>query len=761
MPLQIPSLDNRRYQELLDEALARIPVHNPEWTNFNKSDPGVTLLELFAFMTETLLYRANQIPDRNRRKFLTLLGVPLQAASSARGLVTITNDRGPARTVTLASALEVRAGQTPFRTEQGLDVLPVEAQVFFKRILPDTANKPKLVAYYRQLYASHLGQPPTANPLLYETVPLTSQGALGVDLSETVDQSLWIALLLRPGIAPSDTALQDVRDAIATKTLNLGIVPLLEDAQRQLLPIGSAPQTGTRLLQYQLPKVPPGGVLPDNQALRVPEYQSLDARSDGDVLAAPGIVQITLPTADKLTLWTNLDPLEPGVGDFPPTLEDTNLDARVITWIRVRAEAALEAKVLWAGINAAMVSQRAHVAAETLPNGTGEPDQTVTLARTPVIAGSVRLSVTFNNVTETWTEIADLTDAGAEVPAPDLRQPPGKPSPTNPCVDVFMLNPESGEIRFGDGLRGRRPPFGATLRADYDYGEGAAGNVAAASINNSPALPAGFKVNNPVRTWGGAPSETVSDGEKQIARYLQHRDRLVNVADFETITRRTPGVEIGRVDVLPAYNPNLRPNLPGDAPGAVTIMVIPRTDPMQPDAPKPTALFLDTICAYLDPRRLVTTELFIRGPVYREIWVSVGIDVVAGLSIAQVREAVKQELLSFLAPLPPATAALEDCATWQQSTTARGWPLRKTVVDMELLAVASRTPGVAFVNQVLLAEATGGALTQIRLEGLELPRVMRLEVAAGDAVEINQLRGQVAAPDSGNFVPVPVPPENC
>src|SRR5215213_5774840 len=98
MPLQIPTLDDRRYQELLDEALARIPVHNPEWTNFNKSDPGVTLIEIFAFMTESLLYRANLIPEKNRRKFLTLLGVPLQPASSARGLVTLTNDRGPLQT---------------------------------------------------------------------------------------------------------------------------------------------------------------------------------------------------------------------------------------------------------------------------------------------------------------------------------------------------------------------------------------------------------------------------------------------------------------------------------------------------------------------------------------------------------------------------------------------------------------------------------------------------------------------------------------
>src|SRR5689334_24004127 len=101
MPLPLPNLDDRRFQDLRDEALARIPVHNPEWTNFNQSDPGVTLLELFAFMTESLLFRANQIPERNRRKFLDLLGVPLAPASSARGIVVLANEKGPPDTVTL------------------------------------------------------------------------------------------------------------------------------------------------------------------------------------------------------------------------------------------------------------------------------------------------------------------------------------------------------------------------------------------------------------------------------------------------------------------------------------------------------------------------------------------------------------------------------------------------------------------------------------------------------------------------------------
>src|ERR671936_2261921 len=102
MPIAIPSIDDRRYQALLDETLARIPVHNPEWTNFNRSDPGVTLVELFAFLTEALVYRANQIPERNRRKFLSLLGVPVAPASSARGIVEPRNARGLLKTTTVA-----------------------------------------------------------------------------------------------------------------------------------------------------------------------------------------------------------------------------------------------------------------------------------------------------------------------------------------------------------------------------------------------------------------------------------------------------------------------------------------------------------------------------------------------------------------------------------------------------------------------------------------------------------------------------------
>ncbi len=116
MPLKPPPIDDRKYQDLVDQALARIPVHTPEWTSFGKSDPGVTLIEVFAFLTESLLYRAKQIPERNRLKFLSLLGVPLQPASAAVGLVALSNERGAPGALYLGPGLEVRAGQVPFRS---------------------------------------------------------------------------------------------------------------------------------------------------------------------------------------------------------------------------------------------------------------------------------------------------------------------------------------------------------------------------------------------------------------------------------------------------------------------------------------------------------------------------------------------------------------------------------------------------------------------------------------------------------------------
>jgi predicted phage baseplate assembly protein len=75
MSLTPPDLDDRRFQELVNEAKIMVQQRCPEWTDHNVSDPGVTLIELFAWMTDQLLYRLNQVPDRNFITFLDLLGV--------------------------------------------------------------------------------------------------------------------------------------------------------------------------------------------------------------------------------------------------------------------------------------------------------------------------------------------------------------------------------------------------------------------------------------------------------------------------------------------------------------------------------------------------------------------------------------------------------------------------------------------------------------------------------------------------------------
>ena len=65
MPFPVPNLDNRTFQGIVDELKQRIPLYCPEWTDHNVSDPGVTLIELFAYVVEQMLYRMNQIPEQH------------------------------------------------------------------------------------------------------------------------------------------------------------------------------------------------------------------------------------------------------------------------------------------------------------------------------------------------------------------------------------------------------------------------------------------------------------------------------------------------------------------------------------------------------------------------------------------------------------------------------------------------------------------------------------------------------------------------
>lgn len=78
MTLEAPRLDDRSFQDLVDDAKRYVAERCEGWTDHNVSDPGVTLIEAFAWMTDLMLYRLNRVPERSYLKFLEMIGVTLR-----------------------------------------------------------------------------------------------------------------------------------------------------------------------------------------------------------------------------------------------------------------------------------------------------------------------------------------------------------------------------------------------------------------------------------------------------------------------------------------------------------------------------------------------------------------------------------------------------------------------------------------------------------------------------------------------------------
>src|SRR4051812_27672969 len=76
MPIPLPNLDDRTFDDLTAEARSLIPTLQPTWTNHNVTDPGITLIELLAWLTEMLIFQVNQVPPAHYEKFLRLLNGP-------------------------------------------------------------------------------------------------------------------------------------------------------------------------------------------------------------------------------------------------------------------------------------------------------------------------------------------------------------------------------------------------------------------------------------------------------------------------------------------------------------------------------------------------------------------------------------------------------------------------------------------------------------------------------------------------------------
>jgi Baseplate J-like protein len=740
VPIRPPALDDRSFDDLVAEVLARIPAHTPEWTHPRVGDPGRTLIELFAWLTDALLYRVNLIPERQRLAFLRLLGVPMRPARAARGIVTVSLDDEEAVD---AAELRTRAridGPVPFETRAEMTVLPVTGAAYAKRPLDDDEQTrfASVVPELAVLYG--LG----ATPRAYVTTQVFPEGAPsrdGFDLvGDTIDGSLWVALL-----AGTAEIVPQVRAAVGgtggrQRILNVGLVP------RLAIP-ALFEEIGARARVPHVWEVSTGREV-DGE----PEYLTLDVVADGTHdLTEAGVVRLILPGEDDLGAPSNdvRQALNAGVGDRPPRLDDEEVSARLVAWLRLRPTVEVASLSLsWAGINAIDIDQRVTIEGRILGTSDGSADQPFQL---PVPQGASVEPDTLELIVDdpltgsrAWRRADDLATAGRD-------------------AEVYRLDAEAGVVQFGDGVRGRVPSAGARVRVGrMRAGGGVEGNVPAGTLDAVTAFDLsgapvnGLKAFQPLPLEGGARAETLEEAERRIPDLFRHRNRAVTADDFRTLAAETPGVRVGRVEVMPRFKPHERRF---DVPGIVSVMALPLKEQRQAPNPRPDRPFIEAVHAQLDRRRLIGTELYVIGCEYVPLGLGVGIELADGAERDTVSNAVREALRRFLWSLAPG------------GPRAEGWPLGGAVRDRDLEVVVAQVAGVRAVPGINLfrasdngrwdriAPASSAVAATLTLEPWQLPELLGIVIGVPDVP--TDLRGVPNPFLDGDAVAVPVVPEVC
>ncbi len=754
MPIPHPILDDRSYLQLRDELVRRIPVYAPEWTDHNPSDPGVTLIELFAFLGENLLYRFNQIPETARLEFLRLLQIPLRPAHPSRALVTMKTDKlefdalGNPTGALISQGSVLAAGKTQFETETELLVWPLSIQAVARGIsrAPNRDTEPETHEFATRVLDAIGPLAPGHAPAFYEN-KIVDLSLPPVDFKSTVDGILWIAVLLKDP-TPDKTDFELEKKKYARAVLNLGLVldPLFESLSDIKPCPGPASLPPTHAVEWRVSKGGPPGNGPA-------PYTRITVEGDTTRgLSQDGVIRLRLPAdpADfgRFTVEDLGDADKRGTGSLPPVLDEAT-EQRVLCWIQAfRPDQVPFERILFLGLNATEVVQTRKGNTEFLGTGNAQPNQVVELSKEHVIPGSVQLDVEENGGWVPWLETDNLWASRA-----DDRH--------------FVLDAEAGKIRFGDGFHGFPPPIGQRIRVrGYRYGGGIAGNVAAKAINaavtsrDGKPLPQ-VKVENPLRARGGTDAESIQEALTRIPGELRRRDRAVTMGDFQELARATPGSEVGRAECLPRFHP---PSKQREAAGVVSVVIWPREDAAHPNAPVPDRNLLRAVCAWLDQHRLVTTELYVIPPTYRQVAVAVGLQAKPGYGIEAVRRWVELVLRQYLAPLPPF------------GPEGQGWPLGRPVIGAELEAAALQVEGVQFLTGLKLVArartsdtwetdavqlADGTVITNsASLELYEVPELSRIIVVDGSIADLDPA-APLAPPDAVVPVPVPILRDEC
>jgi predicted phage baseplate assembly protein len=651
MALTIPKLDDRNFQNIVDEAKKRIPHYCKEWTDHNLSDPGVTLIELFAWMTDITLYRLNQVPDLHYIKLMELLGVNLSEPIPARVPVTFWLSQPQATSVLIPANTEVASTQTEN-----------ERSIVFTTDEEFRVELPELSAISSRVTSGAKGE----KQFRKHNIRGLEAGLEGLDVFSKV--------------------------------------PQLDDA----IYFGFNNDLSDHILGFEMDFDPAGGAGIDPT---LPPYiwetssgkdDQRWNRCDVEVDTTKGMnkngrIQIHLPemgslrTNNQTLFWVRAK-----IKDISSTEHQEGMRPYQTTPIIRRISVNT-----WGGTVSATHAQYIHK--EFLGRSDSSPGQRFQLKFTPILTRGPeeRLSVHEDGKSpQTWTEVADFSNSGAEDPH-------------------YTLDCVTGEIRFGPAIRqpdgtiklyGAVPPRGANLTfLKYRYGGGQDGNVQPRVLNTlKTAIPYIARVSNREPAWGGLDTETVEAAKMRVPSLLRSRERAVTEDDYEFLAKQALPATIGRVKCLEP-----RPAEAGRVtPGQVFVLVIPRlpnaAGKLSPDQLTLNNEDITKLTNYLDQRRLLTVRLDVRPPAYYWVSIKVQLRSVPGEDKNKVEAEVLSRLYRFLNPL-----------TGGQSGS--GWPFGRNLFVSDVYQCLQGIPDVQFIRNVeMYAAQPGGEPHGDAIEFLEI-----------------------------------------
>lgn len=764
MPLTPPNLDNRRFDDLVAEARQRIPRYTPEWTNFNDSDPGMTLVKLHAWMTETILFSLNQVPDLNYIAFLNLIGLAPEPARPARTELTFTLDKldKPSDPLVVYLPLGVKvAVDDPDLKEEVVFETDVSATAinagFGAVVVPvaDAATDRELVTIYDDKTGvttwAHSFEPfgpaPAAEAAFFVGIvlrPLLAQDPanysedrfpagpldLYVDAVQVFDTDPTGAVLSGPlahdcpAPGTDDTPPSGIEWQVFTGSPEQGALfdapksaggwtelNLTHDSTLGLTRSGHVvlemPREATAISPRELPAEfwasfgqpkPPATYDELKAALQDPDLDLVAGLTEDD-WTAMGLAEADLEDVlacgeDTAAIIAKLDTVSPppapaAIGaerwaeiepKFAVEMPLAGGALRRLVWLRaVLLDPTVKpATVRELRFNTVPATQAATRLDERLGRSNGRPGQSFQLQKKPVLIDpltgvpDLELALTDAQGTTVWTRVDSFFAQG-------------------PASQVYMLDPTTGTVTFGDGRTGQVPVADTQIVARrYRYGGGVIGNVAPDTITAIKGKISGVKSATNVRAAAdGSDAESLEDTKLRAPHDLRTRDRAVTAEDFAYLAGQTPNVAVHKAYALARQVPDDGAASGfAEKDGAVTLVILPANDEA---TPQPSEAQLRAVCEWLEPRRLITTELHITGPRYTEIGeISVRLSVRPGYDLRAVGEAASTALTDFLHPLTG-------------GPDGTGWPFGEDIFHADLYDRLLAVGGVHRVSGLTLS----------------------------------------------------------